>query len=192
MYGTSRLFHSFWAEPNIRLDNIGRERRLPTGAQLKHGESTGTLRPPGLLYNGAKPHQPHPIPHPNSVNPDTTPEHYNNSRGAQGEQTKSPSQSRRNIYTYHTPPNPVYNQVPLRGNNSAISQDGQPQTLSQTTGEPSSPTVTDPFTNSPISQVGLSQSPLGPWRVPTNPHHHYSIACKSWYRLKPLNNRPGL
>ena len=43
-------------------------------------------------------------------------------------------------------------------------------------------TATDPFTNSPISQVGLSHHPLGPWRVPTNPTHPNPTLCKSRYR----------
>ena len=46
-------------------------------------------------------------------------------------------------------------------------------------------TVTDPFTNSPISQVGLSQPCLGQRRVPTNPPHPYPTRCKSRYRVTP-------
>ena len=50
----------------------------------------------------------------------------------------------------------------------------------------------DPFNKSPISQVGLSQAPLGPWRVPNNPPTPYPTRCKSRYRFRLHNNRPGL
>ena len=70
-------------------------------------DNTGTLRPHRLLYNGAKPHQPHPIqrthPHPTSVNPGTTTEHYTNSPGAQEGQTQTASQSRENTQPPITP-----------------------------------------------------------------------------------------
>ena len=155
------------------------------------------------------PINPIPSPHPNSVNPDTTPEHYNNSLGAQEEQTKSPSQSRGNTYTPITPTQPSIQPSTAPGprTNSAISQDGQPQTLSQTIGEPPSPHPPPSRTpllivsypklayHNPLSGHGEcppthttpTQSRVNPGNAPPRPNW-----TPSWYRLKPLNNHPGL
>ena len=87
------------------------------GAQLKLGitdtdnNGTGILRPPRLLYNGAKPlrsqggyPQTHPIPTQTNLNSGTTTRYYTNSPGALQVQTQTLSQSRReHSPTHHTP-----------------------------------------------------------------------------------------
>ena len=147
----------------------------------------------------------HPTPIQTSVNPGTTPEYYTNSLGAQKGQTQTPLSAGGTPTPLITPPpTPVLNPVPpwnpvlivpylkMDYHKPLHSPVAHPTSSSPTHPGIRPGTVMEPFTNSPISQVGLLQTLLGPWRVPTNLPHPYPTRCKSWYRLRPHNNRPGL